>query len=58
MARKDRALPDTMIGPETGEALARGVRPFVVADKGETVTSICLATILPETGTACMSATT
>jgi HTH-type transcriptional regulator/antitoxin MqsA len=29
---------ETMISPETGETLARGVRPFVVVYKGECVT--------------------
>jgi HTH-type transcriptional regulator / antitoxin MqsA len=29
---------ETMISPETGETLARGVRPFEVAYKGESVT--------------------
>ena len=38
MAAKDKVLPDTMTAPETGEVLTRGVRPFVVAYKGETVT--------------------
>lgn len=33
-----RALPNTMISPETGETLTRGVRPFVVSYKGESVT--------------------
>jgi len=38
MAAKDKVLHDTMTAPETGEVLTRGVRPFVVAYKGETVT--------------------
>ena len=38
MAAKDQILPKTMTAPETGEALTRGVRPFVVAYKGETIT--------------------
>ncbi len=38
MAAKDKVLPDTMTAPETGEVLTRGVRPFIVAYKGETVT--------------------
>jgi HTH-type transcriptional regulator/antitoxin MqsA len=37
MATKDEPLPETMISPETGETLARGVRPFTVAYKGESV---------------------
>jgi HTH-type transcriptional regulator / antitoxin MqsA len=37
MATKDEALPETLISPETGETLTRGVRPFTVAYKGESV---------------------
>jgi HTH-type transcriptional regulator/antitoxin MqsA len=37
MATKDEPLPETMISPETGETLTRGVRPFTVAYKGESV---------------------
>ncbi len=33
-----KKLPETMTSPETGETLARGVRPFVVTYKGESVT--------------------
>ena len=33
MATKEQALPETMISPETGETLTRGVRPFTVAYK-------------------------
>lgn len=33
-----RILPDTMTSPETGLTLTRGVRPFAVAYKGETLT--------------------
>jgi len=33
-----QSRPDTMIAPDTGEVLARGVRPFEVAYKGESVT--------------------
>ena len=36
IAMKD--LPDTMISPETGEVLYRGVRPFVVTYKGKSIT--------------------
>ncbi|KOX60318.1 XRE family transcriptional regulator [Streptomyces purpurogeneiscleroticus] len=32
------ALPETMPSPETGQVLMRGVRPFTVAYKGETLT--------------------
>jgi HTH-type transcriptional regulator/antitoxin MqsA len=37
MAADIRKLPDTMISPETGEPLFRGVRPFEVSYKGETI---------------------
>ena len=32
------ALPETMPSPETGQVLMRGVRPFAIAYKGETIT--------------------
>lgn|SRR5208283_2517030 len=38
MATKEQALPETMISPETGERLTRGVRPFTVAYKDMNVT--------------------
>jgi HTH-type transcriptional regulator/antitoxin MqsA len=38
MATKEQVLPNTMNSPETGETLARGVRPFTVEYKGESVT--------------------
>jgi HTH-type transcriptional regulator / antitoxin MqsA len=38
MAAIESGLPNTMAAPETGEVLTRGVRPFAVAYKGETVT--------------------
>jgi HTH-type transcriptional regulator/antitoxin MqsA len=38
MATKEQALPETMISPETGETLTRGVRPFTVAYKDMNVT--------------------
>jgi len=38
MAAKEKVLPETMVAPETGEILTRGVRPFVVAYKSEAVT--------------------
>jgi HTH-type transcriptional regulator/antitoxin MqsA len=38
MAVKDKELPNTMVSPQTGETLRRGVRPFVVAYKGKSVT--------------------
>jgi HTH-type transcriptional regulator / antitoxin MqsA len=37
MATKEEPLPKTMVSPETGETLTRGVRPFTVAYKGESV---------------------
>lgn len=42
-------LPDTMVSPETGEILHRGVRPFVVAYKGESLT-VDLPGYYPESG--------
>jgi HTH-type transcriptional regulator/antitoxin MqsA len=38
MATKEQVLSATMNSPETGETLTRGVRPFTVAYKGESVT--------------------
>jgi HTH-type transcriptional regulator/antitoxin MqsA len=38
MAAKEKVLPDTMTSPETGEALTRGMRPFIVTYKGESIT--------------------
>ena len=38
MALPDKSLPETMACPETGVTLSRGVRPFEVFYKGETVT--------------------
>jgi HTH-type transcriptional regulator / antitoxin MqsA len=38
MASGKHILPNTMIAPDTGELLTRGVRPFVVSYKGESVT--------------------
>lgn len=38
MVTSNETLPDTMVSPETGEILRRGVRPFVVTYKGESVT--------------------
>jgi HTH-type transcriptional regulator/antitoxin MqsA len=37
MGAKEQVLSDTMMSPETGEVLTRGVRPFEVAYKGETL---------------------
>jgi HTH-type transcriptional regulator / antitoxin MqsA len=38
MAATRTVLPETMPAPESGATLTRGVRPFVVAYKGERVT--------------------
>lgn len=38
MAVAQKDLPETMISPETGEELRRGVRPFIVTYKGKSVT--------------------
>jgi len=38
MAVSRKELPETMVSPETGETLRRGVRPFVVAYKGKSIT--------------------
>jgi HTH-type transcriptional regulator / antitoxin MqsA len=38
MVVKEKVLPDTMTAPETGEALMRGARPFLVTYKGESAT--------------------
>jgi HTH-type transcriptional regulator / antitoxin MqsA len=37
MATGKQTLPSTMIAPDTGEMLTRGVRPFAVSYKGENV---------------------
>lgn len=38
MAVSKENLPETMVSPETGETLRRGVRPFVVTYKGRGIT--------------------
>ncbi|WP_346283783.1 hypothetical protein [Sinorhizobium terangae] len=38
MAVSKRDLPDTMVSPETGKTLRRGVRPFVITYKGKSKT--------------------
>ena len=38
MAVSKTDLPDTMVAPETGETLRRGVRPFIVTYKGKSIT--------------------
>ena len=37
MTSKQRALPETMVAPETGEILTRDVRPFTVTYKGQSI---------------------
>ncbi len=37
MATHEKVFPGTMISPETGETLTRGIRPFTVEYKGESV---------------------
>ena len=49
MAVSRKELPETMISPETGETLHRGVRPFVVAYKGKSLT-VELPGYYPENG--------
>jgi len=49
MAVSNKILPDTMVSPETGEILRRGVRPFVVTYKGESIT-VDLPGYYPESG--------
>jgi HTH-type transcriptional regulator/antitoxin MqsA len=38
VATIDKTLAETMSAPESGELLRRGVRPFAVSYKGETIT--------------------
>jgi HTH-type transcriptional regulator/antitoxin MqsA len=38
MTTKAGTLPKTMPSPETGETLTRGVRPFKVTYKGQSIT--------------------
>lgn len=49
MAVSRKELPETMASPETGETLRRGVRPFVVAYKGKSLT-VELPGYYPENG--------
>jgi HTH-type transcriptional regulator/antitoxin MqsA len=37
MAVSKKDLPDTMVSPETGETLRRGLRPFIVTYKGKSI---------------------
>ena len=49
MAVSRKELPETMTSPETGEPLHRGVRPFMVAYKGKSIT-VELPGYYPESG--------
>ena len=49
MAVSRKELPETMASPETGETLHRGVRPFMVAYKGKSIT-VELPGYYPENG--------
>lgn len=49
MATLAKDLPETMVSPETGQLLRRGVRPFVVSYKGHSRT-VELAGYYPEEG--------
>jgi len=49
MAVSRKELPETMASPETGETLHRGVRPFLVAYKGKSIT-VELPGYYPESG--------
>lgn len=49
MAATEREMPKTMVSPETGETLRRGLRPFVVTYKGKSIT-VELPGYYPEDG--------
>jgi HTH-type transcriptional regulator/antitoxin MqsA len=49
MKSSDNNLPDSMTSPETGDILRRGVRPFVVTYRGESM-SVDLPGYYPERG--------
>lgn len=49
MATLAEDLPETMVSPETGQLLRRGVRPFVVSYRGHNRT-VELAGYYPEEG--------
>lgn len=49
MAVSRKELPETMASPETGETLRRGIRPFMVAYKGKSIT-VELPGYYPENG--------
>lgn len=38
MAIMEKEMAETMVSPETGETLRRGVRPFLVSYKGKSIT--------------------
>jgi HTH-type transcriptional regulator/antitoxin MqsA len=38
VAKDEKSLPETTVAPETGATLLRGVRPFTVTYKGESLT--------------------
>jgi HTH-type transcriptional regulator/antitoxin MqsA len=38
MVVSKQELPDTIVSPENGETLRRGVRPFIVTYKGKSIT--------------------
>jgi HTH-type transcriptional regulator/antitoxin MqsA len=49
MVVSKQELPDTMVSPETGETLRRGVRSFVLTYKGKSIT-VGLPGYYPENG--------
>lgn len=49
MAALKIELPETMVSPETGETLRRGIRPFLVSYKGKSIT-VELPGYYPENG--------
>ncbi|RFB76635.1 type II toxin-antitoxin system MqsA family antitoxin [Methylovirgula sp. 4M-Z18] len=49
MAVGKEDLPETMVSPETGEMLYRGMRPFVVTYRGKSIT-VELPGYYPESG--------
>lgn len=49
MAVMEKPMPETMISPETGAELRRGVRPFTVSYKGKSI-AVELPGYYPENG--------
>lgn len=49
MAVSKQKLPETIVSPETGETLRRGVRPSLVTYKGKSIT-VQLPGYYPESG--------